>query len=113
MDGDLRGADSAPLESGLVLFTLLARFFGVPADLSDLKHRLGNGQTPAEVPNLLRAARWLNLKARLVEPVYCGLSRRETMAGTSPELLPKVNNPMCHRNIMENQLRPLRVKNDY
>ncbi|SEH43488.1 type I secretion system permease/ATPase [Magnetospirillum fulvum] len=67
MDGDLRGADSAPLESGLVLFTLLARFFGVPADPAELRHRLGKGDESATPEDLLRAARWLNLKARLIE----------------------------------------------
>ncbi len=66
MEGDKRGPAPRASDSGLTALTLLARYLGVPADVAELKHRLGKGDTPAEAQDLLRAAKWLKLKARLV-----------------------------------------------
>ena len=54
------------IDEGLASFTLLARFLGVAVDPADVKHRLGKQGEPATAQDLLRVAKWLKLKARLV-----------------------------------------------
>ncbi|PKU21373.1 type I secretion system permease/ATPase [Telmatospirillum siberiense] len=64
MDGDRTGAG---FDSGLAALVLLARYFGIAADAAELQHRLGKSSGEASgAEDLLRAARWLKLKARFV-----------------------------------------------
>jgi len=63
------------LDSGLVALALVARFHGIAADPATLRHHFGlGGGERFDVVLLLRAARQLDLKARLVEREPAGLA---------------------------------------
>lgn len=58
--------DSPSVDTGLVGLVLLARFHGVAVEPAQLKHQYGTPGQPLAVPEMLRAARALGLKAREV-----------------------------------------------
>ena len=53
-------------DSGLIAFTLLSRVLGVAADPAQLRHQFVQGAEQFGVSTMLRAAKQLGLKARLV-----------------------------------------------
>ncbi|MCB1747754.1 MAG: type I secretion system permease/ATPase [Gammaproteobacteria bacterium] len=54
-------------DSGLVALVRIARLHEVAADAERLRHEFAAGDAPLEGPALVRAARWLGLKARRIE----------------------------------------------
>ena len=56
-----------PTDLALAGLVLLAQYHGVPADPSQLKHELGNGDQPFDEVRLLLAAKRLGLKAKIAE----------------------------------------------
>ncbi len=61
-------------DSGLASLVLLARFHGLPAEPERIRHGLGLGAGSLDHGALVRAARWLGLKARLVVSTWERLS---------------------------------------
>jgi subfamily B ATP-binding cassette protein HlyB/CyaB len=59
-------SSSAVLDTGVLCLLLLARFFGLPADGSQLRHQFGQSGTLLTDADLLRAAKSLGLKAGFV-----------------------------------------------
>lgn len=55
------------IDSGLVCVTILARLQHLPADPNQLQHEFGGSGHLFETPDILRAAKWLGLKARCVQ----------------------------------------------
>ena len=53
-------------DTGLEGLVLIAASHGLPADIARLRHEFALGATPLTTAELLRAARWLGLKARSV-----------------------------------------------
>lgn len=53
---------------------LLARFFGIPADAAQLKHQFAEAGKPFDQTTLLRAAKYLGLKAGVVDTDWPRLS---------------------------------------
>ena len=64
MDTDQGGS---AIDSGLVCLTILARLQHLPADPKQLQHEFGSSDHAFETRDLLRAAKWLGLKARSVQ----------------------------------------------
>ena len=62
MSGELDHARTA--DSGLSAFVMLLRFHGVGADAEQIRHQ--NGMTSFGIPEMIRCARELGLKARVV-----------------------------------------------
>ena len=62
------GPASTPIDTGLVCLLTLARFFGVPADGDQLRHRFAESGNTLSETDLLRAAKHIGLKAGLLEP---------------------------------------------
>ena len=69
---DLRGGEGGD-QSGLSALVLMLRFLGIPADPAQLRHRHGSG--PFGAPEILRCAKELQLKARLVTVAWPRLAR--------------------------------------
>ena len=63
---EARAAPSAPADSGLVALSMVAGFYRVAADAAQLRHELALGARAAAPEDLVRAAKRLKLKARLV-----------------------------------------------
>jgi subfamily B ATP-binding cassette protein HlyB/CyaB len=71
-----QGIDGTPkLDSGLTSFVLLARFLGVPVSPDDIRHQLGKLGKPLDTTDLLRAAKRLELKARVIDTGWDRLPR--------------------------------------
>jgi ATP-binding cassette, subfamily B, bacterial HlyB/CyaB len=68
--------DASPLDSGLASFVLVLRVLGVPATTDQLAHRLDLGHRAMSAEDMLRAAKPMGLKARLV------VTRSERLART-------------------------------
>ncbi len=66
MDG-APAADSDARDSGLASLVVVARLHQLAADPAQLAHRFGSSASPLDATALVRAARWLGLKARRVE----------------------------------------------
>jgi subfamily B ATP-binding cassette protein HlyB/CyaB len=66
----------ASRETGLPCLAIIARLYGLPADPGQLRHQFGRADEPFDIPDLLRAARSLGLKAKHVS------SRWERLSGT-------------------------------
>ncbi len=60
-------------ESGLLCLVLLLRFHGVAADAEQLRHR--HGGIAIGIPQILRSAKELNFKARVVHRDWTGLAK--------------------------------------
>ena len=73
-------AVATPVDSGAVCLVLLARFFGLPADESQLRHQFGQSGQPLTVTDLLLAAKHLGLKAREVKSQWSKLIQTELPA---------------------------------
>jgi ATP-binding cassette, subfamily B, bacterial HlyB/CyaB len=69
-----RATSSPPADSGLVCFVLLARMHGVAADAAQLRHEYIQGSQAFGIPEMLRAAKRLGLKARSVHSNWERLS---------------------------------------
>ncbi|HGG59962.1 MAG TPA: type I secretion system permease/ATPase [Gammaproteobacteria bacterium] len=67
-------ADNPP-DTGLACLVLVARFFGVAAQTGQLKHKYARSQEPVSPNELVRAARHLGLKARLVSSEWKKLEK--------------------------------------
>lgn len=65
---DVRTGENFPEnpDSALGCFVALLGFLGRPADPDQLRYQLGRGSAPASLPDLLRLARKLDVKARIV-----------------------------------------------
>ncbi|MBI2800139.1 MAG: type I secretion system permease/ATPase [Gammaproteobacteria bacterium] len=57
----------APLDTGLQSLVLLARLHGLPADARAIQHEFGLPDARLTPQSLIRAARWLGLKARAMQ----------------------------------------------
>ena len=57
-------ADS--LDTGLLCLTILARLHHLPAEIKQLEHEFGSSDRAADTSTILRAAKWLGLKASSV-----------------------------------------------
>ena len=55
------------IDSGLACLTILARLQHLSADPQQIQHEFGSSDHPFETRELLRAAKWLGLKARSVQ----------------------------------------------
>ncbi|MBI5460738.1 MAG: type I secretion system permease/ATPase [Gammaproteobacteria bacterium] len=64
-----------PIDTGLLSLVLVARFFGLPADAGQLRHRFAPPGKGIGTPEILRAARHLGLKARDVVSPYDRLTK--------------------------------------
>jgi len=58
--------DAVPLDSGIASLVLLLRFFGMPGDPEQIRHQFGRPGETSTAEDLLRAAKRLELKARLL-----------------------------------------------
>ncbi len=72
MDLTSAPASSKP-DTGLIGLAMLARFHGVAVEPAQLKHQYGTSGRDFSVPEMLRAARALNLKAREVSSSWVRL----------------------------------------
>lgn len=54
-------------DSGLMSLAMLARVFGLPADPAQLQHKFGQSGVPFSSRDLLRAAKFIGIRAREVE----------------------------------------------
>lgn len=68
-------AVSSSPDTGLACIVLLARFFGLPADSQQIQHQFGQSGKQLDTLDLLRAARFLGLKARAVDSQWSRLAR--------------------------------------
>ncbi len=62
------------IDTGLACLTILARLHHLPADPKQLQHEFGSSEHAFETRDLLRAAKWLGLKARAVQSTWEQLS---------------------------------------
>ena len=62
------------LDSGLACLVTVARLHQLPADLAQIQHEFGTSDRPFDTGDLLRAAKWLGLKARKVASSWSRLS---------------------------------------
>lgn len=69
-----------PFDSGLACLVLMARLHGVPADPGQLRHELGESGKAFDAGDLLRAARWLGLKAKQVKSQWTRLVKTQLPA---------------------------------
>jgi ATP-binding cassette, subfamily B, bacterial HlyB/CyaB len=68
--------DETPVpDCGPEVLSLVARFHGVSADATQIRHRSGRGGEPLEISHLVRAARELGLHARAVSACAADLGR--------------------------------------
>lgn len=63
------------LDTGLACLLLVARVHGLPADAAQIQHQFGIGVQAFDTPRLLRAARYLGLKAKHTASSWDKLSR--------------------------------------
>ena len=65
-DGDAAQALAPPHDTGLICLLILARFYDLPADGSQLRHQIAQSGPVLSDTDLLRAAKHLGLKAGLL-----------------------------------------------
>lgn len=63
-------------DNGLECFAVLMGFFSKPVDVSQVRHDLGIGSKPAQVQDVLRAAKAFDAKARVVRSVSSDLDKK-------------------------------------
>src|ERR1700694_2670727 len=66
--------EQAKGDTGLSELVMLLRFYGLPVDAEQLRHRFGTG-TAIGIPEMLRCAKEFGLKARAVSTHWTRLSR--------------------------------------
>src|SRR5574337_154656 len=59
-------AENAPTDSGLIALTIVAAFHHIPSDVRQINHELGLGQRMASPPDIVRAAKMVGLKSRVL-----------------------------------------------
>lgn len=64
----------AAIDTALICLTIIARLHHLPADPKQLQHEFGSSEHPFEIRDLLRAAKWLGLKARAIQSDWTTLS---------------------------------------
>jgi subfamily B ATP-binding cassette protein HlyB/CyaB len=75
-------------DSGLACIVLLARLFELPADPKGLRHQFGRSGQPFDSTDILRAAKDIGLKARLVDSGWDKLRKtRLPLSASSPSCL--------------------------
>ncbi len=65
----------ATLDTGLYSLVILARLCGVPANPATLQHEFGRSAQAWSARELVRAARWLGLKARATQSTWARLQK--------------------------------------
>jgi subfamily B ATP-binding cassette protein HlyB/CyaB len=68
-------ADGQRVDTGLVCLVLMLRFLGVPADPAQLRHRIGSSAEPVSTTQILRTAKDLALKAKVVHSRWSRLPK--------------------------------------
>ena len=63
------------VDTGLVCLVLMLRFLGVPADPAQLRHRIGNSAELISTTQILRTAKDLALKAKVVRSTFARLAK--------------------------------------
>ncbi len=69
-----------PFDSGLACLVLMARLHGVPVDPGQLRHEFGESGKAFNAGDLLRAARWLGLKAKQIKSQWTRLAKTQLPA---------------------------------
>lgn len=69
------GQEAAVTDTGLLCLVILARLHQLPVDIGQLRHEFGRADQTFTTRELLRAARWLGLKARAVQSSVLRLGR--------------------------------------
>ena len=69
------GRPSSEIDRSLACFILLAKFLGVPADVSQIIHDRGRGDAPFELEDLARIAKRIGLTARVRQVSMPGLAK--------------------------------------
>lgn len=64
-----------PMDSGIASLVLLLRFFGMPGEPEQIRHQFGRPGEPSSAEDLLRAAKRLELKARLLNTKWDRLGK--------------------------------------
>src|SRR5574337_101722 len=59
-------AGNEPTDSGLIALTIVAAFHHIPSDVRQINHELGLGQRMASPPDIVRAAKMVGLKSRVL-----------------------------------------------
>jgi len=72
---ELAAAGERGVDTGLLCLVLMLRFVGVPADPAQLRHRFGNLAERISPTDILRTARELGLKSRVVKSHWPRLSK--------------------------------------
>jgi ATP-binding cassette, subfamily B, bacterial HlyB/CyaB len=75
MDGDDRASSAGKLDTALESFVLLLSFLDRAADPSQLRHLLGKGSADVDADDLVRLAKKLDIKARVVASSPAKLER--------------------------------------
>ena len=68
-------ATNQRLDTGLASLVLISRFYGLPADADQLRHRFCAPEKPFSTSDILLAAKQLGLKAREVSSSYARLAK--------------------------------------
>ncbi len=75
VDREGKGSSLHQPDTGLICLLILARFYDLPADGSQLRHQFGQSGQPLSDTNLLRAAKHLGLKAGTLPITWNKLAR--------------------------------------
>jgi len=78
--GGAAAQDRAAMDSGLAAIVLVARFHGVAVDPEGLRHQFTAANRPFSTDQILRAAKLLNLKARVLDSDWTRLPATPTPA---------------------------------
>src|SRR6185503_18118589 len=62
-------------DTGLTCLVLMLRYTGVPADPAQLRHRFGNASERISATDILRTAKELGLKSRVVGSTWTRLAK--------------------------------------
>ncbi len=62
-------------DTGLMSLVVMARVHGVPVDPAQIAHQFSDGKNPLQINDLLRAAKLLGLKARLIDSAWDRLKK--------------------------------------
>jgi subfamily B ATP-binding cassette protein HlyB/CyaB len=68
-------ADGQSVDAGLACLVLMLRYTGAPADPAQLRHRFGNAAEQISATDILRTAKELGLKSRVVSSKWPGLAQ--------------------------------------
>ncbi len=69
-----------PFDTGLACLVLIARLHGVSVDPGQLRHEFGESGKAFDAHDLLRAARWLGLKAKRLKSNWTRLAKTQLPA---------------------------------